>query len=158
MDLKLPPEAQAFLDAIAVGEDADPRDYTELVGSTRTNPHTYERYPDLPGHYGFPDWAGWRGSHAAGRYQDEPATWKGICERSGLGPLNFRNPDDQDRGNWWLACDDYHRRSGRDLLPDLQAGRFEDVVAGLVETWASLSAVTFPKRYEEALEYWKGQE
>lgn len=159
MNKKLALQARAFLDAVAVGEDVNPLDYNELVGSTKAHPLVMDDYPDRPGYYGFPDWPGRQFStgmsHAAGRYQDQPATWKGIVEQSGLGLSNFRDPDQQDSGNWWLALHDYTRRSHRNLLADLNTDD-DAILSGIARylqpTWASLNPATFARRYREALQ------
>src|SRR5690348_9589741 len=143
----LPREAQAFLDALAVGESAG--DYTVLYGGV----HYGDAMPSLPDHFGFPDWAGKDNSHAAGRYQFEPATWLDVCTRlfpAGTTP-NFRNPADQDWGAWLLAKDVYHKAIGADLGIMLHAGTLGGIANTLHLTWTSLSEDTFPDRYKAAL-------
>lgn len=120
--------AAAFLDAIAVGEDYDPKDYDELVGGDH-----------FEGFDAFPQWNGRRFatgiSHAAGRYQFEPATWRTVAGRYGLTDFT---PHSQDLGAWQLARDDYRRRTGRDLRDDLKRRNFGRLVSGLRPTWSSI--------------------
>lgn len=137
---KLDAIALAFLDAIAVGENYDSNDYNELVGG---------------GHFTsfdtFPEWSGRRFptgiSHAAGRYQFQPATWASVAKSARLADFT---PQSQDIGAWWLAQSDYQRRTARDLRADLTAKRFDRLVSGLRPTWASINDRTAP-RFEGAL-------
>lgn len=130
---------RAFLDALAVGESGG--DYTILYGGGH-----------FSGFAKFPQWAGKQGpagpSHAAGRYQFEPATWYEQQEKLGL--LDF-SPASQDAAAWDLACSVYLRRVGRSLPADLAADHLELVATALRKTWTSLSAATFPARYRAAL-------
>ncbi len=148
----LPREARALLDAIAQGE-SDPTarqegisPYVILYGGS-----SFEGMPDRPGYYGFPDWPGKDNSHAAGRYQFEPATWKGIADGWPTGTPNFRDPGDQDWGAWFLAQQDYSARANTQLLAELQAGRTAGIADTLKATWTSLSESSFPARYRAAL-------
>ncbi len=152
----LPREARALLDAIAQGE-SDPvaeregiSPYLILVGGG-----SFEGMPNRAGYNGFPEWSGKEFStgisHAAGRYQFEPATWRGIVRRFPAGIPDFRNPNDQDWGAWFLAQQDYSARAGRSLLADLKLQNLNDIAETLRPTWTSLSNDTFPDRYTEAL-------
>lgn len=148
----LPREARALLDAIAQGE-SDPSakregisPYVILYGGG-----SFEGMPDRTGYNGFPEWAGKDNSHAAGRYQFEPATWRGIVPRFGPAIPNFRNPDDQDWGAWFLAQQDYQARSGAPLLNALQVRDIGGIGGVLQPTWTSMSNVTFSDRYAMAL-------
>jgi muramidase (phage lysozyme) len=127
--------AYAFLDAIAIGENTNPTEYNELVGGG--NFSSYDT---------FPEWNGRRfktgTSHAAGRYQFQPATWASVAKSAGLDDFT---PDSQDKAAWWLAQADYRRRTGRDLRTDLAASRFDRLVSALQPTWASISAATGPR-------------
>lgn len=122
----------AFLDAIAIGENYDPIDYNELVGGGK-----------FEGYDAFPDWPGLRFptgmSHAAGRYQFQPATWAAVANVIGL--QDFQ-PQSQDIGAWWLAQDDYNRRTRRYLHSDLRNRKFDALVHALQPTWSSISART----------------
>ncbi len=148
----LPREARALLDAIARGE-SDPTAKAEGISPyfILYGGGSFEGFPDRPGYFGFPEWAGKDNSHAAGRYQFEPATWKGTAPLFGLGIPNFRNPADQDWGAWLLAQVDYQARVGASLLRDLQSGRIENIGVVLRPTWTSMSTSTFPARYNAAL-------
>ncbi len=148
----LPREARALLDAIAQGE-SDPvakhegiSPYVILYGGG-----SFEGMANRDGYNGFPAWAGKDNSHAAGRYQFEPATWRGIVPRFGKFSPNFRNPDDQDWGAWFLAQDDYQSRAGARLIVALQTGDLFDIGGILKPTWTSMSDDTFPDRYIAAL-------
>ncbi len=148
----LPREARALLDAIAQGE-SDPMarhegisPYFILYGGG-----SFEGYPDRPGYYRFPEWPGKDNSHAAGRYQFQPATWLGIVPRFKPATPKFRNPDDQDWGAWFLAQHDYQVRSGAPLLNALTTGDIGDIGGILQPTWTSMSNATFPDRYTVAL-------
>ena len=148
----LPREARALLDAIAQGE-SDPTarregisPYVILYGGG-----SFEGMPDREGYNGFPDWPGKDNSHAAGRYQFEPATWKSIVADFPAGTPNFRNPGDQDWGAWFLAQRDFESRAGAPLLGQLQAGVTQHIGGTLQSTWTSLSDSTFPGRYTAAL-------
>jgi muramidase (phage lysozyme) len=138
---------KAFLDALAVGETepaGEPRGYgyNILCGSTPASPHTFASYA------WFPKWAGWHNSHAAGRYQFEPATWADTAARLGLPDFT---PASQDAAAWDLAMRVYHSRAKRNLSNDLVAGKLGWVVSALHGTWPSLTS-TFPSRYQHALE------
>lgn len=135
----IPLEGRAFLNALAIGESGPTPDYTILYGGGH--------FATAPA-WTFPTWAGNDNSHAAGRYQFEPATWQTVSAAAGLKDFS---PDNQDMGAWWLAKYDYNRRSGRDLLSDLRSGVLENVATVLQPTWTSLNASTFPGRYSEAL-------
>lgn len=153
----IPREGRALLDAIAQGE-SDPvaaregiSSYFILVGGG-----SFEHMPNRDGYNGFPDWDGRQFSagvsHAAGRYQFEPATWRGIVPRFGSSVPDFRNPADQDWGAWFLAQSDYHARVGHDLLLNLKAGIITGLANVMRPTWASLSETTLPERYKAALD------
>lgn len=137
----IPIEGLALLDAIAVGESggkADDDAYTILYGGGH-----------FTGYGAFPQWAGKNNSHAAGRYQFEPATWAETAAALGLKDFS---PASQDAGAWWLAQRDFKARSGDDLLVYLKSGMTLTVVATVLKgTWTSLSPVTLPNRYAAAL-------
>ncbi len=148
----LPREARALLDAIAEGESEGLAKiegispYVILYGGG-----SFEGLPDRAGYNGFPDWPGKDNSHAAGRYQFQPATWRGIVLRFKPGIPNFRDPGDQDWGAWFLAQSDYGMRTGHPLYQALKAGQTGDVGDVLQPTWTSMSDTTFPERYAMAL-------
>lgn len=74
-------------------------------------------------------------SHAAGRYQFEPATWGIEARRLGLHDFS---PKSQDRAAWDLASTTYKRRTGRDLDKDLAVGRINDIASTMHDQWTSL--------------------
>jgi hypothetical protein len=108
------------------------------------------KQPDAEGpFYGFPDWAGGRGSsgdetHAAGGAQWEPKTWQravngfvqqGLANKLGHTP-DFRNPDDQKAVfNYW-ADRRYRELTGRDIVADMNAGHVDWSALG--SEWESL--------------------
>lgn len=135
----LPKEAIAFLDAVAIGESGGADDdaaYSILFGGSHFD--ISEGWPAS-----FPQWAGiWVGglpTHAAGRYQFEPATWRG------LGDGSF-DPAHQDAMAWKLA-----QQSMAQLLVELQNQELQWVAKRLNSQWSSLSPMTFPARYVTCL-------
>jgi muramidase (phage lysozyme) len=149
----LPREARALLDAIARGE-SDPTAKAEGISPYYIlyGGGSFGGFPERLGYAGFPEWEGKDNSHAAGRYQFEPATWRGILPWFGsTASPNFRNPDDQDWGAWFLAEQDYGARTGRELISDLAQGRIDSIGGILRPTWTSMSDATFPGRYAAAL-------
>lgn len=137
----LPIEALALLDAIAVGEDYVSTDYDELVGGRK-----------FVGFETFPVWAGKQFpggiSHAAGRYQFEPATWRG--QQAKLKLADF-SPASQDLGAWDLAVSVYRVKTRRDLLGDLRSRSAGLALAvALHSTWTSIGPATW-ERYRGAL-------
>jgi len=148
----IPREARAFLDAVAVGEDNDPRDYDELVGSTKARPRKFDAStPSLPNCFNFPNCPGWGNSHAAGRYQFEPDTVRWVGKTFSPAIPDFRDPAWQDRMGWFLAQHDYRAHTGYQLLPMLRANRISGIAAVLKPSWASLDESTFRPRYVAAL-------
>lgn len=120
----LPPEAKGFLKTVAGGESYG-GDYHAIVGG---GDFSGNQYPTVPG---------WHNSHAVGAYQDQPGTWDRIVKGTGLQDFS---PASQDKGNWWLAQQDYHTRTGRDLAADLKRGGMSSyIAANLSGTWSSLS-------------------
>lgn len=138
---------KAFLDALADGETEpdgvpDGYGYNILCGSTPAHHHTFPSYTT------FPAWPGWHNSHAAGRYQFEPATWRGVAVAYHLTDFS---PPNQDSGAWNLASATYNARTRRNLSSDLVAGKLQWVVRSLYSVWPSLNDSTFTKRYKAAL-------
>lgn len=127
----LPSEAHTLLNAIASTESPG---YNVINGGEK-----FSSYADHPRRRG----AGGE-STAAGRYQFVKGTWDRAAKALGLTDFS---PASQDRAAWWLAQQDYRSRTGRDLLPDLQAGEIERVRRGLSDTWKGLadSAAKFHK-------------
>ncbi len=131
-DKTLPPEARALLDTIAGTESPG---YNVEYGGKRFNSfadHPREGHPILSG----PN----RGktSDAAGRYQFLHRTWDRIAGKYGL---NDFTPESQDKGAWYLAQEDYARRTGRNLSDDIKS-KDPAIRAGigraLSGTWTSL--------------------
>ena len=123
----LPPQARAFLNAIAGGESGGQYNirYTPKGGATFDD---LSRHPGIfePGPHGR--------SSAAGRYQFTRTTW----DRLGGGDFS---PAQQDRRAWQLAQQDYRARTGRDLLGDLDAGGVTNgMLSALTPTWQAFGA------------------
>jgi muramidase (phage lysozyme) len=144
--ISIPTVGRAFLDALAVGESEPPgtprgSGYNKLCGGG-----TFSDFSK------FPEWDGVHVdgvlSHAAGRYQFEPATWHEEAVRLGLSDFSASS---QDAAGWSLAVRTYHARTNRELAADLAAGHFGDVAPALHATWPSLSPETFPARFRQAL-------
>lgn len=169
MKADLPLVAKAFLDAVAWGE-SDPRmtggNYDILFGGSRIVPGM--QLDDT----GFPMWDGIRVrngaiTHAAGRYQFQPATWHGMvaAKAAELPELPngqaFGGDDVQDFLAWELAKADYRRRTGtRSLKDDLRAadpGRLAAIAQALQPTWTSLDPGLFPKRYGARMAFWRAE-
>lgn len=85
----------------------------------------------------FPEGVGSGGtSTASGRYQFTSDTWREVARAHGLTDFS---PTSQDRGAWYLAEDDYRKKTGRDLQTDLTAGGHDDEIAGALKgRWPSL--------------------
>lgn len=118
----LPPQARAFLNAIAGGESGGQYNirYTPKGGATFAD---LTRHPGIfePGPHGK--------SSAAGRYQLTQTTWN----RMGGGDFS---PANQDRRAWALAQQDYSARTGRNLLADLEGGGVTNaMLSALTPTW-----------------------
>lgn len=79
-----------------------------------------------------------RTSSAAGKYQFLGDTWDRVAKTHGLQDFS---PENQDKGAWFLAVDDYKHNTGRDLDADLQSGDpklIAGVGSALKGTWTSL--------------------
>jgi hypothetical protein len=113
--------------------------------------------------FGFQEWTGslgafppWPGAtvgglttHAAGAWQDEPATYAEITALTGNPGFE---PQDQIANNWVLAVRDFGARSsGADLLAALKAGQYVAVSAALRTTWPAGADGEFGDRYTAAL-------
>jgi muramidase (phage lysozyme) len=119
---ELTPEGRGLLSTIAAHESRG--DYHALYGGG-----------DFAGNQ-FPQWAGRDNSHAAGAYQFQPGTFAGV-QRARPDITDF-SAANQDRAAWYLAQDDYHRRTGRDLTVDLKdPSKAEDIARALQPTWTS---------------------
>ncbi len=120
---------------IAGGETgADPNAYRALYGG---------------GHFGFPQWEGRAGpagiSHAAGKYQFQPGTWKLAATEyiSAGNPVpDFRNDADQEAvGRFW-AQRTYKKNTGRNLVDDAAKGAVD--YSALAGEWSSLRSSRKP--------------
>jgi hypothetical protein len=101
------PVQQAFLAALSQGETGG-SSYAATEGTGGSN------LAGLPtDEYGFPQWAGAAGSHAAGTFQFQPSTWDSIASEFGL---NFNNASDQAAGAWYLAEQTYSQKTGGQSL------------------------------------------
>jgi muramidase (phage lysozyme) len=127
----LTPQQAGFLETLGSGEGGN--DYGSLYGGGHVD--------DLSR---FPNWSGLPAgngsfSHAAGRYQFEPATWARAAAALGLKDFS---PESQDKAALWLAGQDYaHNSGGRDLNKDLQSNDpmvISKVFSTLHSTWPSL--------------------
>lgn len=107
----LPVVARGLLNAIASVEAPG---YDVLNGGAR-----FDGYDDHPGRRG-------NKSTAAGRYQFIEGTWRRVAAE--IDAPNFA-PEWQDRGAWFLAREDYNRRTGKDLYAELMSGDRERIKA-----------------------------
>lgn len=127
------PVIQKFLDAIALGESGNTSNPVWIgVGGA-----------DLSGCsrnvFGFPQWAGYGHpvSHAAGKFQFEPATWNALAKDN---HLYFANLADQYKGAWILACQVFARlNNGADLYDAIKRGLYMTIQTSLKTTWTSVT-------------------
>lgn len=123
-------EQRQFLSSLALGESGGR--YNVGWGNTDLSGASVDQY-------GFPQWSGKMGpagvSHAAGAYQFQPGTWRGIASKYGL---NFQSNSDQDAGAWYLAQETYANKTGRSLDADLDAGYLDKINSALYSTWTSV--------------------
>lgn len=87
-------------------------------------------------------------THAAGGWQDEPATWADVVAAN---PGIRFDAQGQIAGNWWLAQRDFRRRTGLSLLSEVQNGNLDNVAAGLFNTWPGGADADFPEVYAASL-------
>jgi lysozyme len=137
----LPTEAQACLAALSEGEGAT--SFRSLYGGGIWE-GSMAAFPDWPGAIG----PSGQPTHAAGAWQDQPGTYADVAKITGI--TSFE-PVAQITNNWALAQHDYHARSKRDLLADLQAGLINLVESQLVGTWPGGAGPEFTTRYADNL-------
>jgi len=111
-------------------------------GETGNDPNAYRALYG-GGHFGFPQWSGRPGpagiSHAAGKYQFQPGTWKLAATEyvaAGNPVPDFRNDADQEAvGRFW-AQRTYRKNTGRDLVDDASKDSVD--YSALSGEWSSL--------------------
>lgn len=111
-------------------------------GETGNDPNAYRALYG-GGHFGFPQWPGRPGpagvSHAAGKYQFQPGTWKLAATEymaAGNPAPDFGNDADQEAvGRFW-AQRTYRKNTGRDLVDDASKGEVD--YSALASEWSSL--------------------
>jgi muramidase (phage lysozyme) len=138
---KISPEARALLDTISStesgqGENSYHMMYRDKPGQgsiTDMSHHPHQGRQILSG----PN-ADRRTSSAAGRYQFLGSTWDDIAKRYGIKDFS---PESQDLAAWYLAQENYKKKTGRDLNSDLKS-KNPEILAGigkaLNKTWTSL--------------------
>ncbi len=152
----LPIEAQACMGALSAGELSA---WTRSWSPFRCLFGFVEWTGDLSQ---FPAWAGAvvqtsRGpvtTHAAGAWQDEPATWDDVVAAN---PGIWFDAQGQIAGNWWLAQRDFRARTGLSLLSELELGNLSGVQLGLFNTWPGGADADFPAVYAASLVLLKAQ-
>lgn len=109
-----PPEGQALLDTIAVGESSGRYD----VRYSPTGDKTFNGFADHP--RVFEPTTGGQFSSAAGKYQFTATTWDDIQKTLHLPDFS---PRSQEIAGWYLAQRTYHEHGGGDLASDIRAAR-----------------------------------
>ena len=154
------PEGAALLSVIAGTESTG---YDVIYGGTRMSDYgkDYSDHPRIP----IPIKSGPNKglfSSAAGKYQFIRRTWDALAKKYNLTDFS---PKNQDKAAWYLAQEDYSRRTHRVLQDDLMSGdqtRLNLIATNLNETWTSLTGgieqskqykkVTFASKYAGALQ------
>lgn len=131
--MNIPPEGWKLLNAIAGTESPG---YDVLYGGQR-----FSDYSRHPGVYNTITSGPNKGkkSSAAGRYQFLESTWNNA--QNALGLPDF-SPQSQDQAAWWLANQDYKRRTGRDLSVDVGNREMLPLIRqNLGGTWEGLTKI-----------------
>ena len=130
-------EMGATIAAIAGGE-AD--GFNQLVGGS-----TFSNLSK------FPQWRGFKGSHAAGLFQDEPSTWTAITKANP--DIKRFGPKSQIEGNvYWVQKTYADATAGHSYAADLRAKRLDPRgIAALKSQWPGGFDTGFWGRYAEAL-------
>lgn len=124
------PLQTAFLSALALGESGNASNAIDLgTGNVDLSSAATDQY-------GFPEWAGNAGSHAAGIFQFQPGTWDPLANEYGL---NFQNSSDQAEGAWYYAQQTYAQKTGGSLETALQNGDYASVQSALSGVWPSVT-------------------
>ena len=146
----LPPQAKYFLETISEAEGtAIDRTYQAIVGLGKGVEGAPAYFDDYSKH---PNVIGYRGpagpSTAAGRYQIVKRTWDYLSKKYNLKDFS---PASQDKAAWYLAKEDYARKSnGRDLEEDLANGVTKYIKPVLGSTWEGLKTnFDFTGRYTQ---------
>ena len=123
-DTGLAPEQQAFLKTLSDPESGGAYD-VKNGGSTFSD---FSQFPQGVGPGGT--------SSASGRYQFTADTWADVSRQLGLTDFT---PASQDKAAWYLASQEYRKKTGRDLSADLKSGGHEgDIATALNGRWPSL--------------------
>jgi muramidase (phage lysozyme) len=137
-DETIPVQGRNLLNMIAMVESGG--DYNVIVGEGKSipgAPGSFESFADHPRIVGMETSAG--KSTAAGRYQITATTWDFL--KSKYPDLTDFSPKAQDRAAWRLAQSDYKKRTGRELLRDLETGNTNFIAKGLENTWTGLRTI-----------------
>lgn len=128
------PQAKALLQTIGGGESGGYDDpYHVLFGG---GSFTGNQFPQWQGAN-----VGGQMTHAAGRYQFQPATFKEAQQALNLPDFS---PASQDKAAWWLAQRDYRQRTGGDLSADLNdPSKAKQISTALQPTWTSAGSDTW---------------
>jgi muramidase (phage lysozyme) len=130
-------EMGATIAAIAGGEA---QGFNRLVGGST--------FSDLSK---FPQWRGFKGSHAAGLFQDEPSTWAAITKANP--DIKSFGPRSQIEGNvYWVQKIYADATGGRSYAADLEAKMLDRRgMAALTQQWPGGFNAGFWGRFAKAL-------
>ena len=123
-DTSMDPQQQAFLKTLSDPESGGAYD-VKNGGSTFSD---FSKFPQGIGPGGT--------STASGRYQFTASTWADVSGQLGLKDFS---PASQDKAAWYLASQEYRKKTGRDLAADLKSGGHQaDIASTLNGRWPSL--------------------